>query len=476
MNYFMKTETDSTPVAVCKVFFLSTLGFKPTNDCFVHQALKGVSSGSITPKSDGRGKTPAKNKIEREIIRTHIESFHPCISHYRREHAPNMRYLPSDISIKSMYDDFKLRHGRTCSYDLYRMVVKEMRISFTKLGHEECEICESFNFHDRNHKKENLDAACEMCKKWKLHIEKANASRCEYQKDKNAQNPNMPVFSADLQKVIMLPRMDTFKSVVFTKRIIAFNETFAPLGSTNVNQPVAVLWHEAIADRRKEDIISAFHAFLLMNRDHDEITLWLDNCTAQNKNWAFFTFLVYIVNSSEVSTNVIHLKYFEPGHTYMSADAFHHQVEKSMRTAGKVYDFSDFVKCVQSANSGKAMVKTMEPIDFCEWPDHSSQYKLTHTSPRPYLGSMVSVRAVRGNRGLLYRTDFGTPEIELNFLTARTAKFGVQKAVCRSGPRGIPQQKKDDILTKLCNLMPPSRHAFWQNLPTSNAPDLLCDE
>ena len=140
VNYFMKTETDSTPVAVCKVFFLSTLGFKPTNDCFVHQALKGVSSGSITPKSDGRGKTPAKNKIEREIIRTHIESFHPCISHYRREHAPNMRYLPSDISINSMYDDFKLRHGRTCSYDLYRMVVKEMRISFTKLGHEECEI------------------------------------------------------------------------------------------------------------------------------------------------------------------------------------------------------------------------------------------------------------------------------------------------------------------------------------------------
>lgn len=37
-------------------------------------------------------------------------------------------------------------------------------------------------------------------------------------------------YSVDLQKVIMLPRMDGIKKVIFTKRIISFNESFVPMG------------------------------------------------------------------------------------------------------------------------------------------------------------------------------------------------------------------------------------------------------
>ena len=38
------------------------------------------------------------------------------------------------------------------------------------------------------------------------------------------------VASVDMQKVIMLPRIPGLKVVVFCKRIVIFNETFAPLG------------------------------------------------------------------------------------------------------------------------------------------------------------------------------------------------------------------------------------------------------
>lgn len=152
----------------------------------------------------------------------------------------------------------------------------------------------------------------------------------------------------------MLPRMDMFKSAVFTRRIIAFNESFVPLGnqSNELLKPIAVVWHEATSGRKKEDIISAFHAFFLQCCDANTITVWLDNCSAQNKNWALFCYLLYIVNSSEIAANLIEFKYFEPGHTFMSADNFHHQVEKSLKKAGKVYDFHDFCTCVQEANSG----------------------------------------------------------------------------------------------------------------------------
>lgn len=158
IKYFFKNE--STTVSVCKQFFLSVLGFKKTNDSVAYQALSSVSNDIISPKADGRGRKPSKNKIERSRIRCHIDSFHPCVSHYRREHAPNALYLPSDISVQSMYDDFVLKHGKVCSYELYRKVVKEMRISFTKLGHEECEMCEHFQLHNKSHGKDNLDELC----------------------------------------------------------------------------------------------------------------------------------------------------------------------------------------------------------------------------------------------------------------------------------------------------------------------------
>lgn len=76
----------------------------------------------------------------------------------------------------------------------------------------------------------------------------------------------------------------------------------------------ACLWHQAIAGRKKEEIISCYHAFLLKNRDAKEITLWCDNCGVQNKSWALFSFLVYIINSTEISADRINIKYLQKGH------------------------------------------------------------------------------------------------------------------------------------------------------------------
>ena len=42
------------------------------------------------------------------------------------------------------------------------------------------------------------------------------------------------------------------------------------------------------------------------------------------------------------------LKYSEPGHTFMSHDNFHHQVEQRMRQKKNVEDFQDFVDVVSS--------------------------------------------------------------------------------------------------------------------------------
>ena len=103
-----------------------------------------------------------------------ILSFNPTISHYWREHAPRRRNLPPELSIKDTYNDYKQKYGSVVGYNKYRKIVKELHISFAKLGEEEYETC---MYYDR-HEHDNPDALqCIICEAWRLHGKKAMKSR-----------------------------------------------------------------------------------------------------------------------------------------------------------------------------------------------------------------------------------------------------------------------------------------------------------
>ena len=156
-----------------------------------------------------------------------------------------------------------------------------MKISICDLGNEECETCEAYKQH------KSVCSCSEECNTqvdYLKHVEKYTNARKNYELDKDKskwENSEIRV-AADLQKVILLPRMDTFKKCVFTPRLVVFNETFAELGKGGLTQ--AVIWHEEISDRKCEDIASAFHRWAIGLRDIKKIVLWVDNCSGHNKN------------------------------------------------------------------------------------------------------------------------------------------------------------------------------------------------
>lgn len=262
MEYSLNVSGKVEPV--CKEFFLNTLGFKKDNHSAINMALKLKEDSAL---NDKRGTNP-KKKIDRSLIIEDIMSYNPTISHYRREHAPNRRYLPSEITVQNMYDVFCESNGKICSYDVYRDTVKSLNISFTKLGHEECDRCESYKIH--NPDKTLRHFKCKICKEHDQHLDKAVSARNAYQSSKS--DDETVCYSADLQKVIMLPRMESIKSVVFCPRLIAFNESFVPV-RTSKEAPIAVLWHEAISGRKKEDILSSFRIFFMEVRDAKNMPL-----------------------------------------------------------------------------------------------------------------------------------------------------------------------------------------------------------
>lgn len=158
-----------------------------------------------------------------------------------------------------------------CSYETYRhTVTKDLNIAFTKLDHEKCEKCEIFYLHNKDQNENNLSRDCLECVNWQDHKRNAEIMRKNYTKDKEKKcDQNNIYYSTDMQKIIMLPRLPMFKQVLFCPRIIAYDESFVPLGKLKqyFGKPFAALWHEGISGRNKEDIISAFYAFFLKNKD-----------------------------------------------------------------------------------------------------------------------------------------------------------------------------------------------------------------
>lgn len=394
---------------------------------------------------------------------------------------PKKKYLPSDITITAMYDDFNEKHPNLCSYGLYRQIVSDdLNISFAQLGNEECESCERFQIHTSSnpqHTKENPSADCKLCSDFVQHRKKYTAARTVYDSHKGKSSDEHHLTTVDLQKVIMLPQIDMFKEVIFCPRLIAFNESFVPIGDNNCAKPLAVIWHEAISGRKKEDIISTFYKYFLSNSTVKMFTMWLDNCSAQNKNWSLFGFLIHVINSKAIKANSIEFCYFEPGHTFMSADHFHHQVEESMNKMKKVYDFDNFKEAVENANSSNVTAVEMTSNDFYQWPTYHSYAKLNKTSPRAYIADIVYIRADRGSKVLKYKTDLSSSEeLVLDFLQVKYVRNDIPLPAARSGNRGVLRSRKQNIIDRLGQFIPDINLNFWKNLPETATESKLHDD
>ena len=232
-------------VTVCKEMFLCTLGYK--YDTIITKMFEAMTPRKIKPPAEKRGKHKPNHAMTDEdldAINIHIESFGPTISHYRRAHAP-LRRFPPELTVKLMYGYFKESYQNIkCSVDTYRRRVKKKNISFSKLGEEECEVCQANIVHQckanlliTGNLKSGMSIESHIsnvqpgvCEDWILHIKRAKTSRGEYRKDADAYPPEKIYFvSAGMQKIIMLPHLPGVKTAVFTRRMTMYHETFAPL-------------------------------------------------------------------------------------------------------------------------------------------------------------------------------------------------------------------------------------------------------
>ncbi|KAI8427301.1 hypothetical protein MSG28_001888 [Choristoneura fumiferana] len=351
-----------------------------------------------------------------------------------------------------------------------------MNISLHRPQSDKCFDCEMFQ-NEANKVKEaknvlSLQQICQMV----VHQSKAKQANSSYKLDAEKESQlNTKIFSMDLEKSLLIPIIPDVKDCFFTNRLVVFNLTFASLKKKDPTTPAkCIVWHEATSGRDAKNIVDAVYKLLLSERDIKHFIFWADNCSSQNKNWFIFTALVTIVNCLEIDS--ITMKYLTKGHTHMTADGVHGNIENNIKKQKYIYDFEDFKNCVRTSRKDTIVIEVTKE-DILDWnkKKRNVRQKDENDSLRCFLlKDVVEVKFLRGERTLLYKKQFVEEYKVLDFLQK---KYSVHELPTNNPPttsRGIKTVKKHEIISKLVPLMPTNRKQFWINLPeNSNSLDLI---
>lgn len=239
-----------------------------------------------------------------------------------------------------------------------------LNISLKKPNSDKCEDC--FTLMNEIENSQDEDEIEVIKTKLEKHKSKASKANYLYKMDANINIITTRVYSMDLQKVLLLPILPESKTCFFTSRLVVFNETFASLKPKG--NSICVLWHEAIAGRKGKNITDSILALIEQERDVTDFIFWCDNCTGQNKNWILFTALVCILNSNQSVT----IKYLTKGHTHMSADGVHGNIETKIRKVRNIYDYDDLKNTIKDSRQNLDIIDQKK---FRQWTSKKMSYK-----------------------------------------------------------------------------------------------------
>ena len=136
----------------------------------------------------------------------------------------------------------------------------------------------------------------------------------------------------------------------------------------------------------------------------------------------------------------------------MSADSFHHQIEKEVKQMKNVYDSPDFFESVASR---KGLSVTLNEGDFLQRENRVSLSKVTEG--KPVLADVECVRFSKGSLKMFWKTSLAQDDFKPASFLKKTSEQKLSRSLFpnpRINPRGISFSMKKEILLKLVPLMP----------------------
>ena len=149
--YHLPLSVNEGPVMVCKRMFLATLGLTNSSSLvsFLRAKAKDPKSRNYLSESRGGDRKSDSDKLKAMI--DHINSYNPITLECCRRNGNNIRYLPKDLTVLSMFTDFKRKYPdyKVC-VETYRRVVKTVNV-LTRVPYSvACEFCIKQKNDDNN--------------------------------------------------------------------------------------------------------------------------------------------------------------------------------------------------------------------------------------------------------------------------------------------------------------------------------------
>lgn len=187
------------------------------------------------------------------------------------------------------------------------------------------------------------------------------------------------------------------------------------------------------------------------------------------KEYQLTLFIALVQALTFLDYKSINIKFLTSGHSFMSADCVHASIEKKTRSILNIYDFRSYVEVEKS---GKHII--VVPLSVCDFFNFKTDAKLSRMKPEALLRDIVSVKFIKGDKKLYYKTCHS----ERSFRSMKFIKEKFDLEVlpsCRDIPMGLSHEKKEEIM-KLCKMIPLKYLNFWKDLPIECEKDEACSQ
>ena len=159
---------------------------------------------------------------------------------------------------------------------------------------------------------------------YQAHITKKNRGLEEKEKDKVGADKSIVVLTSDAESLMVSP-VNNSNAMYYRTKLNFHNFTIYNLESRNV---INYFWTEVDGNIESSHFASIYidhlSSILDENEDVENIIMWSDGCSAQNRSSILSSALIAL--SAKYSV-VIEQKYLEVGHTHMECDTVHARIE-----------------------------------------------------------------------------------------------------------------------------------------------------
>jgi hypothetical protein len=356
---------------ICRQAFFSL--YAVTNER-VKRIRRLLCEGKIP--DDKRGKQSSINAVSGEqilLVHNHISSFPVKQSHYS---GRNIHYLDSELTVKRMYDLFKISHPKSViKYEYYNKIFKEnFNLTFGRPQVDTCCECEQLSVKIKS---KTLNDVAKRVASAELIVHKRRAKKfyasledakkiCKEKSDTVAlcfdfmQNVNMP----------KIPVQDLFYLRKLTVSVFC-------IYNMKTEQPVLFIYHEGNGKKGPNDVCSFLMEYIQEYIDDNckNLIIFSDNCPGQNKNQIMVRFCLALVETRRFSS----IEHYFPirGHSFLPCDRVFGVIKRHLRKIDRIYTIKQLVEyIVESSEKMNFIVHLIESKDIIDFKTWWSQFYL----------------------------------------------------------------------------------------------------